>query len=214
MNYPVVVPYVRVLEAPPAEPVTLAQAKEWCRVDADDTSQDNILNLVIQGARERAEFLTGYALVRRRLELRLDRFPCDLPYVIELPYPPVASVEYIDYRDLNGALQTLTGSPSNWTEDLGSEPARIQPLPDTYWPDTKIMVGAVHVGYTAGYAPGTGSPTDYAANIPAAIKMWMNARICTYYDRRDQLDLNNVATLPRDFVDGLLDNHRARLGFA
>lgn len=205
---------VRVLEAPAAEPVTVAQVQEYCRIDADVlAAQSVIVPLLIQAARERAETITGRAFVQRRLEARYDAFP-DGDEIIALPYPPLYSVEYVDYVDANGTLQRLSGSPSQWLEDTGSAPGRIQPLFGTSWPATRDQAGAVRIGYTCGYAPGTGSPTDYAANVPAAVKHWIFARISTWNERREHFDMANVRDLPRDYVDGLLDELRVRLDFA
>lgn len=85
---PVLVPYVAVIEGPAVYPVSLAKAKEWCRVDYAD--QDAVLNLLIAAATERAEEITGRAFIQRQLELRLDAFPAGK--VIELPFPPLRSV--------------------------------------------------------------------------------------------------------------------------
>ncbi len=210
---PVLVPYIKVLEAPSAEPVSLAEAKAWCRVE--DTNSDDIIGLLIQAARERAEEITGRAFVRRRLELRLDAFP-ENGEAIALPFPPVISVEYVAYLDTGGALQTLSGSPSQWYEDFGSEPGRIQPLLGQDWPSAAELSSAVRIGYTCGYAP-VGSPEDAAAlraGVPALVKSWMHARLATMYENREQLVVGNVVSMPRDFVDGLLDGLRATKMFA
>jgi uncharacterized phiE125 gp8 family phage protein len=205
----VIVPHVRVLEAPAGEPITVAEAKTFCRVDTDD--QDAVLELLIQAARERAEDITGRATVQRELELRLDEFPNN--EVIERPYPPLISVDYIEYLDAAGDAQRLEGSPTSWIEDLYSEPGRIRPLAGTSWPATYEAPGAVRIGFTCGYAP-YGSPADYGYNVPARMRQWMQARISTWFERREHLDLANVKDLPRDYVDGLLDGLKVNRGFA
>lgn len=204
------VPHVVVLEAPAAEPITLAQAKAWCRVD--QSTEDALLEVLIQAVRERAEAITGRAFVQRTLELRLDAFPQD---VIELPYAPLIAVDYVRYRDTSGELQTLQGSPSNWIEDTGSAPGRIQPLHGQSWPNTQDVVAAVQIGFQCGYAPGSGSPTDYAENIPALAKYWMQARLAAFYENREHLIAGkSFSQPPRDYVDGLLDGLKVNLGFA
>ena len=213
----VIVPYVRVREAPPAEPVSLADAKAWCRIDSDDTAQDGMVNLLIAAARARCEDLMGRALVTRKLELRLDDFPRSSDRagrVIEIPMPPLISIDYVQYLDANGALQTMDASPSTWLEDTGGQPGRIEPLAQLCWPDTQCTVGSVRIGFTCGYAPAAGSPTDYGSNVPPVAKQWLQARISTWYDNRGHLDMERLAELPRDFVDGLLDGINANRGFA
>lgn len=207
------IPRVRVLQAPSVEPVSLTQAKLWCRVDT--ATEESLISALIQAARERAEDLTGRAFVRRQLELRLDAFPTDTD-VIELPFPPLISVDYVAYIDADGTLQTLSGSPSNWREDLGSEPGRIQPLDGATWPATQTGIAAVRIGYTCGYAP-IGSPEDETAlqaGIPALVKTWMEARVSTIFDNRAQFVTGNAVRVPRDFVDGLLDGLRVTKLFA
>lgn len=210
----IVVPYVRVITAPPVEPVALDDAKTWCRVDGTD--QDAVITMLIQAARERAEEITGRAFVQRTLELRLDQFPDGAGnQIIELPYAPLIGVSSVIYLDSNGALQTLSGSPSNWIEDTGSEPGRIQPLDAQSWPATQTAIGAVRIRYEAGYAPASGSPTDYRANIPALVKQWMQVRISTFYEQREALITGGTLNVPpRDYVDGLLDGLKINLGFA
>lgn len=204
-------PAIRVITAPAAEPVSLDDAKLWCRKDTSE--EDAIISMIIAAARERAEHLTGYAFVQRQLELQLDTFPSG--NLIELPYPPLQSVDYIKYLDGDGTLQTLIGSPSQWIEDTASEPARVQTLEGGSWPATKTQIGAVRIGFTCGYAPGVGSPTDYGYNVPKLVKQWMQVRISTFYEHRESIIVGQTVNQPpRDYVDGLLDGFKADLGFA
>jgi hypothetical protein len=171
----------------------------------------------------------GRALIQRQLELRMDRFPrlCLIPAwitppgsdgtkVIKLPFAPLQQVDYITYLDANGAWLTLSGSPSQWMEDSGSEPGRIYPLDGTEWPETQAGIGVVRIAFTCGY-PSVGSPDDdnaKRASLPAEALLWMQTRIATMYDKRDVLVMGNVAQVPRDFVDGLLDGLRVSNNFA
>lgn len=191
---------VRVLTEPAAEPITLAQAKEWCRVDSAD--EDALLTMLIQAMREYAEDLTGRAFVQRTLELRLDAFPCG---PIQIPCPPLVSVDYLQYVDSDGTVQSLDGSPNEYRYWTQREPGLLAPVWNGVWPATRSEPEAVRVGFTAGYALGVGSPTDYTANIPAKLKLWMRARISTLNENRETLIMNNQIQIPRDLYDGLLD---------
>lgn len=197
---------VRNLTEPSTEPVTLTEAKLWCRIEDDDTAQDAVILLVIRAARERGEQITQMAFARRTMELRLDAFPeNDAP--IWLPYPPLVSVQYITYGTTDGDV-ALTGSPESWQLDVGGMeiPARVAPLYGASWPSAVAQAGSVRIGYTAGYAT--------ASKMPATLRLWMQARISTFYEFREQIVMGNVNALPRDFVDGLLDHYRARDFFA
>lgn len=197
---------VRVVTKPAYEPVTIAEAKLWCRIDDDDTDEDAMVLLLISAMREYAEELTGRSYVQRTLELRLDKFPDDGE--IELPFPPVQSVSSVSYIDGDGTLQTLSVSPTGWQEDLVSEPARICPLYAQTWPASQAVYGAVRVRYVAGYA----NPNA----IPKKLRLWMQARVATLFENREQIfsQGGNVVQIPRDFADGLLDGLRSRKMFA
>lgn len=186
--------------APSVEPVTLSEARAWLRIDADVTDQDTLISLMIQSMREYAENLTGRAFVPRALaQIR----PC-FESCMELQAPPLLSVQSVTYYDINNALQTLSASLYDVQE--WHEPGRvIQPI-NAVWPATYYRDDAVRIDYTAGYLP-PGSPTDYTdtGNIPAALKLWMHARLATLFENREQLVLNNLIEIPRGFADALLD---------
>lgn len=197
----------RELTAPPYEPVTTSLLRQWCRIDSDDSSQDSVLTLLISAARQRAESISGRILVERSIELVMDDLP-DSESPVEFPFAPVQSVSYVRYRDSSNVAQEISGSPTQWELDTVNVPNRMIPLYGTDWPDTSQRAGNVRIGCIAGYAP-TGSPTDEAAYqsvLPDELKLWINARISTWYENREQVVIGaTVADLPRDYVDGLLD---------
>jgi len=189
-----------VVTPPAVEPVSLAEARLWCRVDDGDTAQDSVISMLIKAMREYAENLTGRAFVQRTLQLNLD---C-LPGCIALPMPPLVSVASVIYTDLDGALQTLAAA--DYQVDDVAEPGKIVPAWDAAaWPAVRAVPNAVRVLYVAGYDEGSGSPTDYTANMPAALKLWMSARISTMFENREQLVNANQVAIPRHFADGYLD---------
>lgn len=203
-----------VVTAPACEPVSLANAKAWCEVESDETHWDTVIALIIQAARERAEEITGRAFVEREVEVVLDEFPDD---EVELPIVPVRSVDYIRYLDADGAMQTMSGSPSQWREYLGTDYAMVQPLIGEAWPATRDQKAAVRIGFTCGYAV-SGSPVDDDARralIPAVVKQWMQLRIAGFFANRESLMVGGqFQQPPRDFVDGLLDGLKVNKGFA
>jgi uncharacterized phiE125 gp8 family phage protein len=196
----------KVITQPAYEPVTLAEAKLWLRVDEDDTEQDAMINLLIIAMREYAESLTGRAFVQRTLEHRLDKFPQDAG-VIELPVAPLRSVTSIQYVDGDGVLQSIDSSPTGWQEDTFSEPGKIKPLTTSNdWPITLDELGAVRIRYVSGYA----NPNS----IPKKVRLWMQTRISTLYEHREQIVIGGVVNIPRAFVDGLLDDLKVHKNFA
>lgn len=143
---------------PDSEPVSLAQAKLVCRQTAS-TADDNYLRGLIVAAREHCEMLTNRSIARRTWVLPLDAFPiCQGVHnwsrweEIELPRPPLVSVQQIRYIDLDQAVQTLS-SGTDFIVDRINEPGRIYPLPTTGWPATYRVPDAIEIMFTAGYSP-------------------------------------------------------------
>lgn len=62
-------------ERPAAEPVTLAEAKGFARIERDD--EDALLADLVRAAREWAEVATGLLLARRTVRLAIDGRPPD-----------------------------------------------------------------------------------------------------------------------------------------
>jgi uncharacterized phiE125 gp8 family phage protein len=207
---------IRVVTPPAAYPCTLAEAKEWCRVRNGDTSQDNTLTVLIATMTAYAEHLTGRAFVQRTLEQSLEWFGNDVSNyqpgassmgsTIALPFPPLLGIEAIAYTDLNAAAQEVL--LETYEVDTTTEPGRVRPVFGSVWPVAGRVFNPVRIRYIAGYRP-TASPTDLTDNsyLPAPLRTWLAARICTLYDNRSQVIIERatVDTIPRDFVDALLD---------
>lgn len=196
----------KVITPPAFEPVTLDEAKLWCRIDDDSTAEDADLLWLIQAMREDAENRTGRAFVRRTLRLYLDDWPWDRQYGVKivLPYapllqvgsPPVA-VESFKYIDTDGVLQTLAADQYVVHDEY--EPGFIIPEWEETWPTIRRVPDAIQITHYAGYAN--------ANAIPKSVRQWMQARIATLFEQREQLVINGqVAQIPRDHVDGLLDS--------
>jgi len=198
---------IRVVTAPPAEPLTLTEAKAHLRVDA--TTDDTLITALIVVARQYAELLTGRAFVQRTLELLLPAFPLGREE-IELPMPPLQSVTSITYIDGDGTTQTVAAA--DYQVDIYRAPGLVKPAYGDFWPTlTRGDFNSVAIRYVAGYTP-SGSPAsdlDYAADPELhALKQWMKIRIATMYEYREAIIVGTiVAELKRDFIDGLLDRY-------
>src|SRR5690606_13517289 len=62
------------LTAPAVEPLTLAEAKAWLRVEHDD--EDDLIATLITAARAQVEAVTRRALITQHWRLVLDTWPC------------------------------------------------------------------------------------------------------------------------------------------
>jgi uncharacterized phiE125 gp8 family phage protein len=195
------------LIVPPATyPVTLAEVKEWCRIDSADSSQDVTLNLLIRMATGVAEHLTGRCFIERTLEAPFPWFE----RVIELPLAaPLIAVEQVAYTDINGAEQIV--DPSVYEIDTSHDPGRIQPKWQKFWP---VIAGLgytfnpVRIRYRAGYVSVGSPPQTPAEFLPDELRVWMQSRMASFYDNRAQFIIGTRiidVQVPRDFADGVLD---------
>jgi hypothetical protein len=169
----------QIVTPPSVEPVSLAEARSYLRVDADVTSEDALITDLIAAARQDAEKITWRALVMQTWRATLDRFPgpgansagstwvpssyAVMPgpvltavpqgktgYEIFLPKPPLVTVNSIKYIDQNGVQQTL--ATDQYLVDTVSEPGRVTPAYGTSWPSTREQANAVEVSFNCGYA--------------------------------------------------------------
>jgi uncharacterized phiE125 gp8 family phage protein len=194
---------IKIITAAAAYPVTLAEAKEFCRIDSVDSSQDTTLTMLIAAMTNYAEHLTGRAFVERTLELDIDHFS----RCIELPWAPLIGIDSVKYLDADEVLQTVDAA--DYEVDTISQPGKVRPVSGESWPSIGTGFNTVRIRYRAGYAA-PGSPQDLTDNtyLPGEMRTWMAARICTLYDQRAHVAIANgsMLQLPRDFADGLLDS--------
>lgn len=177
--------------APSVEPLSLTEAKAHCRVDGSD--DDTLITALIVTARRMAEQATGRALVTQSWRYTLDAFPVA---AIDLPLPPLVSVQSVKYLDADGVLQTLVAD-TDYSVYLSSLLGLVAPAYGMSWPSPRDVPEAVRIEFTAGYGN--------AAAVPGDIKQWMLLQICHWYDNRQAAGEKREA-LP--FVDALLDPYR------
>ena len=133
---------LKVVSPPAVEPVSLADAKAHLRLDSD--ADDAYVSALITAARERVELFLRRALITRAFEYTLDGFPESpaLIYatsVIDLPRPPLQSVESIQYMDSAGNVQTL--APEDYVVDTSSsEIGRVALAWNRFWPITRSSI--------------------------------------------------------------------------
>lgn len=179
------------IHAPTARPLTLAELKVHLAVEHDDHDAmiDQLLDAAIGHFDGRDGWL-GRALVEQTWELRLD----DFPPCIEVPLPPLLSVDSIEYLDASGDLQTLATAVYQ-VEPGGFRKALIAPALNRSWPATYGVRGAVRVTFTAGYARANDdSPAVVEAGVPPPIVTALKLQAEVYYGRNpDQAPLLQAA---------------------
>jgi uncharacterized phiE125 gp8 family phage protein len=176
--------------APTEEPISLDEAKLHLREDEDQ--QNELIESLIQSAREHAEQITGRVFCTQQWILTLDRFP--LESFIKLPFPPLISVEEVNYVDENGVTQIL--STDDYVVDLSSQPfGKIDLAYSVYWPVTRCQPNAVSIEFTCGFGD--------KSKVPASIKAAMKLHLAHLYENREASSNAIVTELPMAY-DNLL----------
>ena len=155
------------------EPLTLEEAKTYCRVETDFTTDDTVLNRLIKSARDYAETFQSRQLITATWRLKLHCWPC----AIELPLPPLQSVTSISYVDPDGATQTL--STDVYSVDTTAEPGVIRLAYGQLWPSVRSQNDPpITITFVAGYG-------DEAGDVPDATIDAMGIHIDWRYRDRD-----------------------------
>lgn len=196
---------VSTITEPTVEPITLAEARSHLRLEATGSpaahEDDDYVTALIQAAREKVEIDTGRALVQRTMRLRVNTWD----YEICLPYAPLLSVTSVEYYDNDGTLQTLSTSIYDVVTD--ETPGKIRRAYNQSWPLHRSQENAIQITYVAGYADDGASPTDYRANIPAALKQAMYLIIGDLYENREG-QIVGVSAMENPAVNALLAPYR------
>ena len=164
-------------------PITLAEAKQHCRVGhADD---DTMIDLYIQAAVDHIEGnrgVLGRALVNQSWELTYDAFPFG---PIEIPLGPLVSVTSVEYSDPETGIMTVWDS-SNYVVDTASWQGWIAPVDS--WPASRETLNAVKITFVAGHGA-------TAADCPADLKVALLHLVSHWYENREAVG-QNMSVVP------------------
>lgn len=173
------------------EPLDLAAAKAHLRETLVDAGNDGYITSLIKVVRTECENILQRTLLETTWLLSLDAFPAG---AIDLPMPPLMSVEFIKYLDTSGVLTTLDPSAYVVIDKVG----QVAPLYGTSWPSTRCQPGAVQIQFKAGYGTVAGS-------VPVPLAWWCRLALEELYRNRGL-----SGDLPEGFGAGLLDAYRIR----
>lgn len=177
------------IAAPAAEPVTLAEAKEWLRVDGAD--EDATIARLIAAARETVERLAGAPLVTQTWRATLDRWPAWESGALRLALrvSPVQEVSAVRVRDAAGAPQTidaaiyqLVGAPDQAEMIFIGAPAA-----------PGRAVAGIEIDCVVGYGA--------SASVPAPLRQAVLECVARWFERRgDAPDQCAIPPVVRDLV--------------
>jgi uncharacterized phiE125 gp8 family phage protein len=171
---------------PPAtEPLTLADAKAQCRIDASD--EDAYINGLISSARMYCEDLLDISILTQVWEARYDNFPL---WEINLPRPPMQAQNVtVTYRNEAGQLNTITSVANEFQIDHYTTPGRIYPNYNGVWPAVRGDENSVVVRWTAGYGAS-------GASVPPVLKQAMLLLIAHWFEMRQPVVTGYSQVLP------------------
>lgn len=170
----------RLLSAPAAEPVGLADAKAFLRLEHD--AEDDLVPELIAAARARVETMTRRVLVAQRWRLEVA-VPAD-GAPIALKPRPVREVEAVRLRLPDGSLETL--DETLWSFDWAGERLTLAP---------SVPPGKrVEIDLAAGY----GDPDQ----VPESLRLAVRRLTADAFERRSGADGPPVD------VSGLVDPYR------
>lgn len=188
---------LRLVTAPTADVVTLAQAKLHLRVDHDD--DDAVIAGLIAAAVARLDGrdgILGRALASQTWDYCLPEFPTEEQGAIALPLPPTVSVASVKYLDTTGAEQTVSSSDYVVAEG-GYGGAIVLPLAYAWSIATAIRPDAVRVRFTAGYA-----------SVPKPIVQAVLLMVGDWYEQRGNALVGVSAAVMPIAVDALIAPYR------
>lgn len=169
-------------------PVTVADVKAQCRIDAN--TEDDLLQAYINVASVDASNRAARSFSRMIWELRFDEFPTyevNGTYIVQneiiVPRPPVNQILSFTYLDTNNVRQTF----SDYQLIRYDQYARI--VADTDWPETN---GQVIIRYEAGLG----------CSVPYPVKQWILLNVAHLYRHREMTVERALSIMP--FGDTLL----------
>ncbi|MFP3945020.1 MAG: head-tail connector protein [Alphaproteobacteria bacterium] len=163
-----------VLVTPPAvEPVTLDEAKAYLRVETAD--EDALITRLIAAARHAAERATGRAFITQGWRMTLDRWPSSR--VIELPFPPLQSVDTVVLIDEADAETVWPAQ--NTVADTATEPGRLALRDGVAPPLPGRDIAGLAVDFTAGYGV-------QSTDVPEALRQAMIRLVAHWFEHRDE----------------------------
>jgi uncharacterized phiE125 gp8 family phage protein len=163
---------------PSGDVVSLAEAKTHLRVDGSD-DDDYIGNLVAAATAyvDAESGWLGRALRPQTWNYMLDSFSpdhrrrwhCafarhDRHDEVELPYPPLISVDAITYVDANNVQQTLL--PATYDVLGAGDRGALRPALNHTWPTVANRADCVTIRFTCGYADTSDTPPKMTVPKP------------------------------------------------
>ena len=179
------------INAPPIEPVTLAGAKEFLRVDHED--EDALILDMIRAARERVEEMARLSLITRRRQLTTTRICTSGIYI---NHGPVKAVHSVSIIEAGGAVVDIP--ISELRINLRASPVNVLVRKRELFSDYAADGTALTIDFDAGYG-------NEKEQVPMQLRQAVLLLLAQHYEHREGVVSRPVPM----FVDALLMPYRA-----
>jgi uncharacterized phiE125 gp8 family phage protein len=180
------------IQGPQTEPVTVAEIQTHAII----TGEDTYLGTLITTARRQVERYLKRALITQTWKVLYDCWR----YELQIPFPPLVSVQSVKYYNTEGTLITPTFSTLFWTV-TSEDPGRLIKKFDVTLPELQEgRPDAIEISFTAGY----GAAADVPTEIKHAIKLW----VTDLYEHRGTVAIGRgmvVGKIPSYVIDLIHD---------
>lgn len=153
------------LVAPASEPVTLAEAKLYLRVDG--ISEDSLISDLMVAARMSAENWLKSSLITQKWKLIYNDY---IDGAVFLPMQPVVSIDSVEVISRSGDVQAI------FEDSYYLNASKRNLMFDNY-----ISGFSIEITYTAGYGN--------ASQVPYPIKYGILSHIATMYEERGNTEI-------------------------
>lgn len=180
---------LRLITKPVGDVLTLDEAKAQLRVIGDH--EDELIQRLLDTEIERMDGPYGVierALLTQVWELIENAFPAERE--IELPLPPLQSVDEISYVDVHGNTQILPAD--QYEVDIYGLVGRIALKPSASWPATEKGLNKVVIRFTCGYGE--------ADVVPLSLKHAMLLRMSHHYEYRENTSMLDLKPNPDGYM--------------
>lgn len=183
------------LAGPAAEPLTLAEAKAFLRVD--DNAEDALIATLVSAARLHVESVGGRALLAQSWRVVLDRWPADRR--VMLPVAPLLALTGITAYGADGEPHEIALAQIDRTASELLLPKVVAGMPEL-----RERQG-LEIDYVAGYG-------TEPAEVPADLRQALLALVAHWFEHRDAvITAGTGAVVPAGFDRLLAPYRRVRL---